>query len=102
MIHVIASITVRPGKREAFVAIFKANVPNVLAEDGCVSYAPTIDLETGLPPQVPLRDHVVTIVEAWESLDHLRAHLKAPHMLAYKEQVKDLVESVSLQVLQPA
>jgi quinol monooxygenase YgiN len=40
-------------------------------------------------------------VEAWESLDALRNHLKAPHMLDYKEKVKDMVKSVSLKVLSP-
>jgi quinol monooxygenase YgiN len=40
-------------------------------------------------------------VEAWESLDDLHRHLKAPHMATYREEVKDLVKQVSLQVLQP-
>jgi len=41
------------------------------------------------------------IVEAWESLEALAAHLQTPHMLAYKEEVKGIVESVSFHVLQP-
>ena len=45
---------------------------------------------------------MVTIVEAWESVDALRAHLKAPHMLTYREQVKDLVKEIKIQVLEPA
>lgn len=102
MIHVIATISIRPGKRDEFLAALKANVPNVLAEEGCLGYSPAVDLETDLPPQIPLRENAVTIVEAWESLDHLRAHLKAPHMLEYKKQVKDLEEGVSLQVLEQA
>jgi len=32
----------------------------------------------------------------------LKAHLAAPHMAAYREQVKDLVGGVALQVLEPA
>ncbi|MBN2712523.1 MAG: antibiotic biosynthesis monooxygenase [Planctomycetes bacterium] len=103
MINVIATINVKPESLKDFIEIFKANVPNVLAEDGCISYMPTVDLETGLPPQVPMRANTVTIVEAWESLDHLKAHLKAPHMLSYKEKVKDMVDgATSIQVLQPA
>jgi quinol monooxygenase YgiN len=31
----------------------------------------------------------------------LQAHLKTPHMAAYREEVKDLVDQVSLQVLKP-
>jgi quinol monooxygenase YgiN len=101
MIHVIASIEIRPGSRQAFVGIFKENVPNVLAEKGCIRYEPTADVDTGLPPQGGVRPNVVTIVEAWESLEHLKAHLAAPHMAAYREKVKDMVVGVKLQVLQP-
>ena len=101
LIDVIASITVKPGCREKLLARFHANVPNVLAEDGCVHYYPTVDIDSGLPPQQQ-DENVVTVVEQWESLDHLYAHLRAPHQLAYREDVKDWVASVSLKVLQKA
>jgi quinol monooxygenase YgiN len=101
MINVLASIGVKPGKRDEFLEIFKANVPAVLAEDGCVEYVPTVDVEAGLDPQV-LDANVVTIIEKWESLDALRAHIAAPHMATYREKVKDLVAGVSLKVLTEA
>ena len=59
---------------------------------------PTIDVLTGLLPQ-ELNNNVVTMIEKWGSLEDLQAHLSAPHMLAYKEKVKDLVDKVSLKVL---
>lgn len=102
MIHVLATITLKPGVRDEFLAIFKANVPNVLAEAGCLDYEPTVDVETGLPPQGGARPDVVVVVERWESLEHLRAHLQAPHMLSYKEQVAEMVEGLSLAVTEPA
>jgi len=102
MVHVIAKIEVADGKRDEFIRIFKENLPNVLAEDGCLSYGPTVDLQTEIPVQVPVRDNVVTVVERWESMDHLNAHLAAPHMATYREQVKDIVAGVTLQVLEPA
>ena len=102
MIHVIATIEVHPGTRTAFLAEFKANVPAVLAEDGCHEYVPTLDVTSGLGLQGPLRTEIVTIVEKWRDLPALHAHLKAPHMLAYREKVKDYVRSVQLQVLEPA
>lgn len=102
MIRVVASITVKRGQRAAFVEIFKSNVPNVLAEDGCIGYEPMVDLDSGIAAQGGVRDNVVTIVEAWESLDHLHAHLQAPHMATYREKVKDMVESAALQILEPA
>lgn len=101
MINVIASIKVRPGKRGAFLDIFKANVPKVKQEEGCLEYYPTVDIDSGLGAQ-DLAEDTVTIIEKWASVEALQAHLSSPHMLAYKEDVKDLVESVSLKVLQQA
>jgi len=101
MIHVLASITVKPGKVPAFLKAFKAIIPTVLAEEGCVQYTPTLDVDIDIPAQ-QLNENVVTIVEKWESVPALQAHLVAPHMEAYRETVKDLVESASLKVLQDA
>jgi quinol monooxygenase YgiN len=101
MIYVIATVEVKPGKRDAFLAEFHRNIPNVKGEKGCIEYGPTVDLKTEIKAQVPLREHVVTIVEKWESLAALQAHLTAPHMATYRERVKELVVGVSLQVLEP-
>jgi len=101
MIHVIATIQVAAGKRDAFIAEFNANVPNVKAEVGCLAYGPTTDAVTDIGAQIPVRDNVVTIVEQWESLAALKDHLVAPHMATYRERVKDIVENVSIQILEP-
>ena len=47
MIHVIAIITTQPGKREEVLGHFRANVPAVHAEEGCIEYGPTVDADTG-------------------------------------------------------
>ena len=101
MISVIASITVKPSRRSDFLEIFKANVPAVRAESGCIEYFPAVDIPADLPPQV-LDENVVTIIEKWEDLAALRAHLASPHMKEYKEKVADIVDNVSLKVLQEA
>ena len=98
MINVIASIHIKEGRLSEFVEIFKSNIPNVLEEKGCIEYVPTIDVPSGLPSQ-ELNNHVVTIIEKWDSLEDLQAHLSTPHMLVYKEKVMDLVDTVSLKVL---
>ena len=49
-----------------------------------------------------LKSGAVTILEKWESLNALKAHLAAPHMAEYREKVKDLVVGVKLQVVEPA
>lgn len=98
MINVLASVWIREGRREDFLKIFSTVIPEVLAEKGCREYQPTVDVDSGIPVQE--MDHqVVTIIEKWESLEDLHAHLKSPHMEAYRERVKDIVERVVLKVL---
>jgi quinol monooxygenase YgiN len=99
MIHVLATVEVVPGKREDFLKEFKKVVPDVRLEKGCIDYGPTVDMPTGMP--TPVRDDVVVIVERWESLDDLKAHLTAPHMKIYRAAVKDIVKGMQVQVLQP-
>lgn len=99
MIHVIARIKVKPGSLGKFLEIFKNNVPNVLAEDGCISYTTCVDTDTGF---TPYDGNTVTVVEEWKSLDHLKAHLQAPHMKQYAEAVKDLRTDTAITVVEPA
>jgi quinol monooxygenase YgiN len=101
MIFVIATVEVKPGKREAFLAEFNKNVSNVRAEIGCLEYGATVDLRTDIKAQIPFRESVVTIVEKWESLPALQAHLAAPHMTTYRQRVKDCVVGTTLQILEP-
>ena len=102
MIHVIATITVKSGMRADFLREFLRIVPLVHAETGCIEYGPTVDVASGMAMQGPLRENVAVIIEKWESLDALKAHSQAPHMAEYRVRVKDLVESVTLQIMAPA
>ena len=103
MIYVIATIElVDAGRKDEFLAILKSNVPNVKAEDGCIMYEATVDFASGLSAQRRVADGVITIIEAWESREHLERHLKAPHMAAYREKVKGMVKPATLNVLEPA
>ena len=101
MISVIASISVKEGKLSEFLEIFKENVPNVKAESGCIEYTPTVDINSGLPPQ-SLDKNIVTIIEKWETLEDLHNHIKAAHMQTYREKAQCMVDSMSLKVLQDA
>ena len=101
MIQVIATIELKPDCIDKYLPILLENVPRVKAEEGCLAYEPTADLDSGLPAQGRLRQNTITLVEAWTSLEALHAHLKTPHMAVYREAVKDYVEDVRLQVLKP-
>ncbi|WP_422931187.1 putative quinol monooxygenase [Singulisphaera sp. PoT] len=102
MIHVIATIELHPGQRENFLAEFRKLIPHVHAEEGCLEYGPTVDEATDIGAQEGPRADVVTVVEKWESVEHLKAHLVAPHMEAYRPAVKDMVIKTVLQILKPA
>lgn len=101
MISVLASIEIKAGKVPEFLKAVHANLPHVLAEEGCIEYMPMVDVETDIAVQVA-DDNIVTIVEKWESLEALQEHLKAPHMLIYRAQVSDIVENTTLKVLTSA
>ena len=45
MIHVLASIRVRPRKRHILIEHLKSNIPHVIKEKGCIEYSPTIDVD---------------------------------------------------------
>jgi quinol monooxygenase YgiN len=102
MIHVIATVRVKEGRRDDFINLLKSTAGLVRTEKGCIRYIATVDIASGLPPQV-LDANVVTLIEQWESLEALRNHLATPHMKAFFEKRKDMVEGgSSLKVLQEA
>lgn len=101
MINVIASIRIKSGIRSQYLEVSKSNVPLVAQEQGCIEYVPTVDLDANLPRQ-NLDANLVIVIEKWESIEALQAHLRAPHMLTFREKVKDMIEHVSLKVLQEA
>ena len=96
MICVIATIETAAGRRKDLLAVFQGLVPKVRAEKGCIEYAPMIDVPCEF---AAVRENVVTMVEKWESLAALEAHLKTPHMDDFRKQTADMRLSLSLQVL---
>ena len=102
MIHVIATIEIVDGRLEEYLAAFHQLVPLVQAEEGCIEYGPALDLETPIPIQEPIRENTVTVIEKWESVEALQAHLQAPHMQENREKVKDMLAGIKIQILKPA
>ena len=102
MIYVIATVELNPGGREKYLAEMKRVMPMVHKENGCLEYGPNVDVPMGIPIQVPPRENVVTLIEKWESPEALKAHFSQPHFLEYRERVKDVMKSVSIQILTPA
>ena len=87
MIHVLASINVKASERDAFLEIFKANVPKVLKEEGCVEYSATVDFPTEVPIQ-EANPNIVTVVEKLKHSSPSRSSFTAPHMLSTRTRWK--------------
>jgi quinol monooxygenase YgiN len=99
MIHVLAIIAAKPGRRDEVLAAVRANMPAVHAEDGCIEYTPAIDAPGMGSIQTPLGDDTFVIVEKWRDAQALRAHAASPHMAEYAAKVRDLIASRTIHVL---
>ena len=102
MIHVVAIITAKPGRRAAVLDAFRANVPAVRAEEGCIEYGPAIDAEGAGDLQTPVGADTFVVIEKWDSLEALRAHGASAHMAAYAAAVKDMLAARTIHVLSGA
>ena len=101
MLHVLAFITAKPGMRDAVLEAFRANMPAVHAEAGCIEYAPVIDVPAFGSSQSELGPDTFVVVEKWASPEALKAHAAAPHMKAYASRTADMVENRTIHVLSP-
>ena len=99
MIRVVAVITANPGRREELVAAFRANVPNVRVEKGCIEYAGHIDAADIGPFQAQFGPDRLVVLESWASAEALRDHAAASHMKSYAQRTKDLIASRAIHVL---
>ena len=102
MVHVIAVITAKPGQRKTILTHFRANVPAVRAEKGCIEYAAAVDADPALAFQTKWGADTFLGIEKWESMDALKAHAAAPHMAAYGAKAKEFIASRVIHILQNA
>jgi quinol monooxygenase YgiN len=97
MIYVVVMVRVKEGKARQFIDLFKSIMPTVHKEKGCIEYKPAIDAP-GAPPDAT-DSNTVVILERWESMEHLQAHMSTPHMAEFFEKQKDLVEDSKIKLL---
>ncbi len=102
MIHVLAIITAKPGMRENILREFRANMPTVHAEKGCIEYGPAIDVPNFGKIQTAMGPDTFVVIEKWETADDLKAHGAAPHMAAYAAKTKEMIASRVIHVLSSA
>ncbi len=101
MVHVLAMITAKPGRRDELLELFAANVPAVHAEEGCIEYGAAVDTDVLGRFQAMLGPDTVVVIEKWANAEALKAHSTSPHMVAYAAKTKDLVAARAIHVLSP-
>jgi Uncharacterized conserved protein len=101
MVCIIATITLKDGKRENYLEEMRKIIPIVQKEGGCIEYQPTVDVDTGSRFQIKYRPDTVTVLEKWESLEALKNHGMAPHMTDFRYAVKKIIQAMQLQILTP-
>jgi quinol monooxygenase YgiN len=102
MIHVIATITAKPGQRDAILAAFADYIPTVHAEPGCIEYGTAVDAPDMGRFQTKLGDDAFLVIEKWQDGAALAAHAAAPAMAAHVARTKDLVLSRVIYMVTPA
>jgi len=109
MIHVLAIVTAKPGKRAEVLANIRAGLPRVHAEPGCIEYAPAVDTEidarfaaAGAPGlNTALGPDTFVVVEKWESLETLNAHIAALPSAASSIKNRGLIVGRVVHILSP-
>ena len=81
------------------MAGFLANVPAVLAEDGCIEYTATVDAAGFPTSKGSLGEDTFAVVEKWSSIAALQAHAASVHMAAYAAKTRPLMANQMIHVL---
>ena len=103
MIHVVAIMTAKPGRRAELLERFLAVLPIVHIEDGCIEYRPIIDNDAGLDgAREAIGPDTYIVIEKWASVEALDAHSATDHMRKYSEEVRDLIATRVLHVMRDA
>ena len=75
-------------------------VPAVRAENGCQMYTLLKDADTDWEKPMRFGERTLWMIEKWDSIEALKAHLDAPHMKAFGPTVRPMRSSGTFHVLQ--
>jgi quinol monooxygenase YgiN len=99
MIHLIAIVTAKKGRRAELLELVKDNVPRVRNEPGCLEYSLVVDSPASV---APFGEDTLLVIEKWRDEGALAAHRSAPHMASYATASKPLIEKRELHLLRSA
>jgi quinol monooxygenase YgiN len=102
-VYVLCRFDLKPDADIAdYIAKTRAVVPAVRAENGCRMYTLLEDAETSWEKPMRFGERTLWMIEKWDSIDALKAHLEAPHMKAFGPTVRGMRASGTFHVLQEA
>lgn len=90
MIHVIATITIKPEKREQTLAAARTAIAATQQEKGCVGY----DLHESVTTP-----GTYVFVERWENRDCLTAHMNAEHFKVWRKAGAEGIASRKIEII---
>lgn len=103
MIHVIATITAKPGRRAELLALFLRLLPIVRAEAGCIEYRPLVDNDAGLDgARESIGGDTYIVLEKWASEAALDAHAATEHMRKFGDAARGVIARRTLHVMRDA
>lgn len=86
--------------RAAYVAQTKAILGAVRQESGCIEYRLLGDCETDWDKPQRFGERTLWMVEQWDSVRSLKAHLETPHMKAFGPKVSGMKSGSTFHVLE--
>lgn len=86
--------------REAYIAKTCSIIDTVRAERGCCEYRLLGDAVTDWEKPQRFGDRTLWMLEKWESIDALKAHLDTPHMKAFGPSVRPMRVNGTFHVLE--
>lgn len=90
MIHVVATITIRPERREQTLAAARENIAATQQEAGCHYY----DMYESVT-----RPGTYVVVEKWENRDALTAHMNAEHFKVWRKAGAEGITSRTIEIV---
>lgn len=100
-VYVLCRFDLTPEANVAdYVARTLAVVPTVRAEAGCRQYTLLKDAETDWEKPQRFGERTMWMLEKWDSIDALKAHLETPHMKAFGPAVRPMRRSGTFHVLE--
>ncbi len=91
MIHLIATLTIKPGSLAAVTEAVHPCLEATRAEAGCISYDLHVDVSD---------DTRLVFVERWENRAALDAHFQTPHLQAWREAGGQYFTSRNIEIIE--